>query len=244
MAWILVSTPVAVANLDLADVAPHARGFSGLRPGYHHLWVRTELSGQRFQTEVVLKDDQTAVALRVDAVHGLIPDETPDGWAAVDQARSGRVDDQLSAPFREKLAHAYDWGTATWMIDRSVYQILLGDGPVQLRTGELRELQASFVRMALRDDDVGRARFLELVRGFSEVTVPRMASATDLMLDLAESLTAMLALAPALFGADQAAAGDWILRLAATLERAGREIDEPLIPVAAALYEAWNGGRT
>jgi hypothetical protein len=244
VAWILVSTPVALANLDLADVAPHAKGFSGLRAGYHHLWVRTETTGGRYQTEVVLKDDQSAVALKVDPRHGLVVDESPQGWSRVDDARARRLEGELCEPFAANQQHAYDWGTATWMIDRPVFQILLGEGPLSLRSGELREMQAAFVRMALRHDAAGRARFLELVRLFSEVPLAKMGSATDLLLDLAETLTAMLAIAPALFGADQAAAGEWILRLCGTLERAGRALHEPLIPAAAALYEAWNGGRT
>ena len=231
MARILLGTPAVRANLDLVDVG-ETLGFRGLRRGYHHLWAQA--GEDRFQTELVLADDDAVVTLG----DRLAIDPRPETWARRDEAAAGDLDAVLLPPAKS----AFDWHTATWMIDRPVFQIPLGQG-VPLRQETLRQLKAAFVRKVARHDEVAAKRFLELVEGVASAGLADVGAATDLYLDLAESLTAMIALAPALFGAEQAWAADWLARLCGLLERAGQRLHEPLVAAAAALEEIWNGGR-
>jgi hypothetical protein len=231
VARILLGTPAVRANLDLVDVGG-THGFRGLRRGYHHLWVQA--GDDRFQGEIVVPDDDAVITLGP----RLSIDPRPETWARRDQAAAGDLDHQLQPPARS----AFDWHTATWTIDRPVFQIPLGQG-VPLRQETLRQLQAAFVRKVARHDEPAGKRFLELVEGVASATLPEVGAVTELYLDLAESLTAMIALAPALFGAEQAWAADWLARFCGLIERAGRQLHESLIPAAAALEEVWNGGR-
>ena len=223
MAWIVLrEVPKERVQLDVTSfpVAGGFRGFQQVLHGYHHLRVLDAQHGREHVCEVWLAAPGAAEVLQFSSRLGLRPDTAPEAPSLATLAASGAMNAALIDVLAAAPARALAWQRATSAIDQSIDTLSLGS---QLRDADadggsagasrleafldahggdqrraLREVQAAFARLVLREDPGAALRLTQLCQAHFHAGERRIRELPEYMSDFAETLAAMRTLQPSL----------------------------------------------